>query len=243
MIKINNLYKSFGDFNVLNGVNLTVEENKILTIIGKSGTGKSVLLKSIIGLIEPDGGTIEIDGIDATGFDEEEFNKFIRPKMALVFQEGALWDSMTVAANIDLALQIQKHLGVVERKNRIKESLESVGLKDIENVYPGELSGGMLKRVAIARAIAMRPKYLLYDEPTTGLDPVLSNVINDLIKKINLEMGITSLIISHDIQGVEKISDYTAMLNNGKIILMCETKEMWNQDNQIFTDFIRGKII
>ncbi|NOX66421.1 MAG: ATP-binding cassette domain-containing protein [Chlorobi bacterium] len=242
MIKINNLHKSFGEFKVLNGVDLTVEENKILTIIGKSGTGKSVLLKNIIGLLEPDSGTIEIDGIDATGFNEEEFNKLIRPKMALVFQESALWDSMTVAANIDLALQIQKHLGEAERKKRIKESLESVGLKDIENVYPDELSGGMLKRAAIARAIAMRPKYLLYDEPTTGLDPVLSNVINNLIKKINVEMGITSLIISHDIQGVEKISDYTAMLFEGKIIVTCGAKKMWEQKNQIFNDFIRGKI-
>lgn len=242
MIKINNLYKSFGEFKVLNGVNLTVEENKILTIIGKSGTGKSVLLKNIIGLLKPDSGTIEIDSIDTTGFDEDEFNKFIRPKMALVFQDGALWDSMTIAANIDLALQIQKHLGEDERKKRIKESLESVGLKDVENVFPDELSGGMLKRAAIARAIAMRPKYLLYDEPTTGLDPVLSNIINNLIKKINVEMGITSLIISHDILGVEKISDYTAMLFEGKIIVTCKAKEMWAQENQIFNDFIKGKI-
>jgi len=243
MIKIKNLHKSFGDFKVLNGVDLTVEQNKILTIIGKSGAGKSVLLKNIIGLIEPDSGTIEIDGIDTTDFDEENFNKLIRPKMALVFQEGALWDSMTVASNIDLALQIQKHLDRSERKNRIKESLVAVGLKNIENVYPDELSGGMLKRAAIARAIAMRPKYLLYDEPTTGLDPVLSNVINNLIKKINVEMGITSLIISHDIRGVEKFSDYTAMLFEGKIIVTCGAKKIWEQENQIFYDFIRGKLI
>lgn len=242
MIKIKNLHKSFGDFKVLNGINLTVEENKILSVIGKSGTGKSVLLKSIIGLITHDSGTIEIDGINTSGFSEEEYNKLIRPKMALVFQNGALWDSMTIAANIDLALQIQQHLDKKERVKRIKESLEAVGLNNIENVYPNELSGGMLKRVAIARAIAMKPKYLLYDEPTTGLDPVLSNIINSLIKKLNVEFGITSLIISHDIKGVESISDYTAMLYEGEIILVCNAKEMWQQKNKIFNDFIRGKI-
>ena len=242
MIKIKNLHKSFGDFRVLTGIDLTVEENKILSIIGKSGTGKSVLLKNIIGLITPDKGRIEIDGIDTSGFGEEEFNKFIRTKMALVFQNGALWDSMTIGANIDLALQIQQHLNENEREKRIRESLDAVGLSNIENVYPNELSGGMLKRVAIARAIAMKPKYLLYDEPTTGLDPVLSNIINNLIKKLNVEFGITSLIISHDIKGVESISDYTAMLYEGKIILVCDTKNMWEQDNKIFNDFIRGKI-
>ncbi len=242
MIKINNIYKSFGNFKVLQGVNLNVEENKILSVVGKSGTGKSVLLKSILGLITYDKGNIEIDGINTNGFSEAEFNKYIRHKMTLVFQNGALWDSMTVGANIDLALQIQKHLDVTEREKRIKESLEAVGLINIRNVYPNELSGGMLKRAAIARAIAMKPKYLLYDEPTTGLDPILSNIINNLIKKLNVEMGITSLIISHDIKGVESISDDVAMLYEGKIILTCKAKEMWEQNNQIFNNFIRGKI-
>ncbi len=243
MIKIDNLYKAFGSFEVLKGVNLTVEDNKITSIVGKSGTGKSVLLKNIIGLISPDKGTIEIDNMDVTKFNEEEFNKSIRNKMALVFQNGALWDSLTIGANIELALQIQKHMDKADRQNRIRESLKAVELKNIENSYPGELSGGMLKRAAIARAIAMKPKYLLYDEPTTGLDPILSNVINNLIKKINVEMGITSLIISHDIKGVESISDNVAMLYEGEIIVTCDADKLWEEKNKIFYDFIRGKVI
>jgi len=242
MISIKNLHKTFGSKVVLNDVNLNVNEGEILSVIGKSGTGKSVLLKTIIGLLTQDKGEIEIDGINTTGFSEADFNKKIRFKTAMVFQEGALWDSMNIEENIDLALQIQKHLAEKERKRLIDESLEMVDLKGINNVYPEELSGGMMKRVAIARAIAMKPKYLLYDEPTTGLDPVLSNVINSLIKKLNTELNITSLIISHDISGVEKISDKVAMLYKGNIITVCDADKIWEQDNIIFNDFIRGKI-
>jgi phospholipid/cholesterol/gamma-HCH transport system ATP-binding protein len=242
MISIKNLHKTFGNKVVLNDVNLNVNEGEILSVIGKSGTGKSVLLKTIIGLLTQDKGEIEIDGINTTGFSEADFNKKIRFKTAMVFQEGALWDSMNIEENIDLALQIQKHLAEKERKRLIDESLEMVDLKGINNVYPEELSGGMMKRVAIARAIAMKPKYLLYDEPTTGLDPVLSNVINSLIKKLNTELNITSLIISHDISGVEKISDKVAMLYKGNIITVCDADKIWEQDNIIFNDFIRGKI-
>jgi len=242
MISIKNLHKTFGSKVVLNDVNLNVNEGEILSVIGKSGTGKSVLLKTIIGLLTQDKGEIEIDGINTTGFSEADFNKKIRFKTAMVFQEGALWDSMNIEENIDLALQIQKHLAEKERKRLIDESLEMVDLKGINNVYPEELSGGMMKRVAIARAIAMKPKYLLYDEPTTGLDPLLSNVINSLIKKLNTELNITSLIISHDISGVEKISDKVAMLYKGNIITVCDADKIWEQDNIIFNDFIRGKI-
>ncbi len=242
MIKIKNLHKAFGSKRVLDGVSLTVNEGEIFSIIGKSGTGKSVLLKTIIGLIEQDSGSVEIDGIDTTDFTEDDFNKYVRPKAAMVFQEGALWDSMTIEENIDLALQIQKHLSESERKKLILESLEMVDLHDVLNIYPEELSGGMMKRVAIARAVAMKPKYLLYDEPTTGLDPVLSNVINSLIKKLNDELKITSLIISHDIKGVESISDRVGMLYEGKIITVCKASEMWEEENEIFKNFIRGKI-
>ncbi len=242
MISIKNLHKAFGTKIVLNNVNLTITEGEILSVIGKSGTGKSVLLKSILGLLTPDRGEIEIDGINTTGFTESDYNKKIRLKAAMVFQEGALWDSMSIEENIDLALQIQKHLDEKERKRLIDESLDMVDLNGINNVYPDELSGGMMKRVAIARAIAMKPKYLLYDEPTTGLDPVLSNVINSLIKKLNTELKITSLIISHDIKGVESISDKVAMLYKGEIITVCKADKIWEQENKIFNDFIRGKI-
>ncbi|MCL4538288.1 MAG: ATP-binding cassette domain-containing protein [Bacteroidetes bacterium] len=228
---------------VLTGADLTLEDGEILTVIGKSGVGKSVLIKSIIGLIEPDSGRIIIDGVDVTNFSESRFNEDIRPSISFVFQGGALWDSMTVGANIDLALKLQESLDERERKARIEESLRLVDLGGVENIYPEELSGGMLKRASIARAIATRPKYLLYDEPTTGLDPILSNVIDELILKLNGELGITSLIISHDISGTERISNRVALIHDGKIVLTCDTKEMWYQDNDIFNEFINGKAV
>lgn len=240
MVEVKNIYKSFGSKEILSGVNLTLKDGEILSIIGKSGTGKSVLLKLIIGLISPDSGKIVVDGVDVTEFSEGEFNEKIRTKMSMVFQEGALWDSMTVAENIELALKIRKHLPEEERKQIISESLRLVGLDDVENKFPDELSGGMMKRAAIARAIAIRPKYLFYDEPTTGLDPVLSNIINGLILSLTKKLNTTALIISHDIDGVARISDRVAMLHEGKIILICNAKEMWNQQNEIFNHFIHG---
>ena len=241
MITIKNLHKSFGDFKVLNGINLTLKDNEVLSIIGKSGTGKSVLLKNLIGLITPDSGTITVDGINTTGFTEENYNKLIRPKVAFLFQEGALLDSMTVCENICLALRTKKDINEKDRREIAIESLKMVDLENIENVYPDELSGGMLKRAAIARAIAMKPKYLLYDEPTTGLDPQLSNLINDLIKRLNDELGITSLIITHDIQAAENISNRVAMLYEGMVKLVCDVKDFWKQEDIIFNNFIRGK--
>jgi len=243
MIEIRNLHKSFGKVKVLKGADLTLYDGEILTIIGKSGAGKSVLIKSIIGLIEPDSGTILIDGLDVTKFSESRFNQEVRPYISFVFQGGALWDSMTVGANIDLALKIQKGLDERERKRRIEESLRLVDLEGVENVYPEELSGGMLKRASIARAIATKPKYLLYDEPTTGLDPILSNVINELILKLNHELGISSLIISHDIVGTKRISDRVALLHEGQIVLTCNASEMRHQDDDIFNEFINGRAI
>ncbi len=243
MIEIHKLYKSFDKLDVLKGVELNILDGEILSVIGKSGVGKSVLIKSIINLIEPDEGRIIIDGIDVTGFSERDFNKKIRPKFSYVFQNGALWDSLTVGGNIDLALQIERRLDKKERNHRIAESLGMVELGEIKDIYPDELSGGMLKRAAIARAIATQPKYLLYDEPTTGLDPVLANVINNLIKKLNDELGITAIIITHDIKGAQNISDRIAMLFEGKIILTCPADELMNQDNEIFNNFISGKVV
>ncbi len=243
MLEIKNLKKSFGKNTVLDGVNLTIREGEIVSVIGMSGTGKSVLLKNIIGLLVPDEGRIIFDGQDITDYSEQQYNHYVRPYMSMVFQQGALWDSMTVGENIDLALKIQKHLTPEERQKRIRESLKMVGLPPIENEYPEELSGGMIKRVAIARAIATHPRYLLYDEPTTGLDPVLTTMIDELILKLNRELGTTSLVISHDISSVEKISNRVAMLHRGKIILECPVEEMWHQQNKIFNQFIHGEVI
>lgn len=242
MVKIENLHKQFDKRVILDDVNLSWNDGEVLTIIGKSGTGKSVLLKSIIGLIKPDSGTVTMDGQVISRYSEKEYNLHVRNQMSMVFQEGALWDSMTVGENIELALRIHKHLGDDERKKVVLETLEMVGLGRIENEYPENLSGGMVKRVAIARAVATRPKYMLYDEPTTGLDPVLSNVINSLIAQLNRDLDVSSLIISHDVESMQKISDRIAMLYQGNIIHSCRAKDMWNQNNDIFNKFIHGEV-
>lgn len=242
MVKIENISKTFGSKIILDGLSLELNEGEILSVIGKSGTGKSVLLKCIIGLEKVDSGSILIDDERVTDFNEREFNERIRPKMSMIFQQGALWDSMTIEENIDLALKIRKNLPEDERRQLVRESLELVDLKGVEKMYPDELSGGMAKRAAFARGAAIRPKYLLYDEPTTGLDPVLSNIINDLIVELNQKLGTTSLVISHDIQGVEHISHRIAMLYKGNILLTCDKKDLWNQNNAIFNHFIHGDI-
>ncbi len=240
MVEIHNLKIGFNGKKILDGINLTVREGEILSIIGISGTGKSVLLKNIIGLLKPDEGTILVDGLEITQMTEAELNTYIRTKMNMVFQYGALWDSMTIEQNIRLGLKYNKDIPDSEQIRMVKESLAMVGLEGIEDKYPEELSGGMKKRVGIARAIALHPKYLLYDEPTTGLDPVLSNTINDLIVKLNREMNITSIVITHDIASIEKISHRVGMLYHGKMIHICQAKEMWQQDNEIFNKFIHG---
>lgn len=243
MVVVENLAKSFNGTKVLDNVNLTLNDGEVLTIIGMSGVGKSVLAKSIIGLIEPDAGRILLDGVDITHLTEEEYNTQVRNKMSFIFQQGALWDSMTIEQNIELALSIRKSLTRAERVRLIVESLELVGLKqEVMRMYPEELSGGMIKRVSIARAIAARPKYLLYDEPTTGLDPVLAHVINELIQKLHRELKTTSLIISHDIENLQKFSERVAMLHEGRIITVCRASEMWEQENEVFSRFIRGEM-
>ncbi len=242
MLVIENLRKQFGSNIVLEDVNLTLGDGEVLTVIGMSGIGKSVLAKAIIGLIETDSGKILLDGEDITLFTEAEFNQNVRDRMSMVFQQGALWDSMTIKENIDLALNIRKNLSLAERDELIRDSLGMVGLKDAEDLYPEELSGGMIKRAAIARAIAARPKYLIYDEPTTGLDPVLRNVVNDLIITLHRELKTTSLIISHDIESLQKFSERVALLHNGRIVNVCSASEIWKQDNETFNSFIHGEV-
>lgn len=241
MLVIEHLHKRFDSHLVLDDVNLTLNDGEVLTVIGMSGIGKSVLAKAVIGLIEPDGGRIILDGEDITGFSEFEYNERVRDKMSMVFQQGALWDSFTVRENIDLALNIRKNLALAERRELVRESLRMVGLDGVEERYPEELSGGMIKRAAIARAIAARPKYLIYDEPTTGLDPVLRTMVNDLIVRLHRELKTTSLIISHDIESLQKFSERVALLHNGRIVTVCPVSEIWEQDNKIFNSFIRGE--
>jgi len=243
VVIIEHLKKSFNGTEVLSDVNLTLNDGEVLTIIGMSGIGKSVLAKSIIGLIEPEGGRILLDGRDIAHLTEEQYNGEVRNQMSFIFQQGALWDSMTIEQNIQLALSVRKNLSRADREALTVESLELVGLKpEVKDMFPEELSGGMIKRASIARAIAARPKYLLYDEPTTGLDPVLANIINDLIVKLHRELKTTSLIISHDIVSLQKFSQRVAMLHNGRIITVCPASEMWQQDNETFSGFIRGQV-
>ena len=226
----------------MNGLELTLKDNEVLTIIGRSGAGKSVLLKIIIGLINPDEGKIFIDGEEITNYTEDEMNEKVRIKIGMVYQYDALWDSMTIGENLKLGLKIKKSFSEEEMNKKVKESLDMVEMPDIQNDYPEELSGGMKKRIAIARAIIMNPKYLIYDEPTTGLDPVLTNTIDNLIVKLNKEREITSLVISHDIGSAEKISHRIGMIHNGKIINICSADKLWEQDDETFNKFIKGDI-
>ncbi len=241
MLVVEKLKKEMHGQVILDGVDLKIDDGSRHVVVGKSGAGKSVLLKAIIGLVEPDGGRIFLDGDDVTLLSESEYNTRVRSIMSMVFQQGALWDSMTVAENIDLALNLRTHLTLAERRDVVSESLELVGLAGSNNKYPEELSGGMLKRAAIARAIAIRPRYLLYDEPTTGLDPVLTNMVVDLITSLNERLNVTALIISHDIASIPRLSDTVSMLHEGRIVATCPSAEMWDIDNPVFRNFIRGK--
>ena len=240
MVELIDISKSFNGTVVLNGLNLILNDYEVHSLIGQSGVGKTVLIKIILGLIRPDKGRVFIDGEDVTNYSEDEMNEHVRTKIGMVYQNGALWDSMTIGENLKLVLQIKKVISEEEINLKVKESLELVEMPDFENKYPEELSGGMKKRIAVARAIILKPKYIIYDEPSTGLDPVLTNTIDDLITKLNKEQKITSLVISHNIKSAEKISDRISMLYNGKIIHTCNAKEIWNQDDEIFNKFIHG---
>ncbi len=240
MIELRNISKSFNGIPVLEGINLEVEDREVLTIMGQSGAGKSVLIKIIIGLLAPDGGRIILDGVDITDYTEDQMNETVRTKIGMVYQYDALWDSMSIGDNLKLALRIKKDLSERDMDLKVRESLDMVELPDVQSQFPEELSGGMKKRIAVARAIIMKPKYIVYDEPTTGLDPVLTNTIDNLIVKLNKEQNITSLVISHDIRSAEKISDVVSMIHKGKIVHTCRAAELWSQHNDTFNKFIHG---
>lgn len=240
MIELKDISKFFNDTAVLDGVSLEVNDGEVLTIIGQSGAGKSVLMKIIIGLLSPDGGRIIIDGDDVTDYTETQMNETVRTKIGMVYQYDALWDSMSIGDNLKLALRIKKDLSEEDMDIEVKESLDMVELPDVGRQFPEELSGGMKKRIAVARAIIMKPKYIVYDEPTTGLDPVLINTIDNLIVKLNREQNITSLVISHNVRSAERISDRITMIHKGKVVHTCKAAEMWNQNNETFNKFING---
>ena len=218
MIKVENLYKSFETKKVLQGVSLEVKDGETLVIIGGSGTGKSILLKNLVGLIKPDSGKIIIDGIDVTKTDKKNLRE-IQKKIGFLFQEAALFDSLTIEENVSFGMKNLTNLSEQEMKKRVSACLNMVGLSsDIEKLKPSALSGGMKKRVGLARSIAYQPKYIFYDEPTTGLDPIMSDVIGELIIHLKKELKVSSIVVTHDMNSAYKIADRIIMLYLGKVI-------------------------
>ena len=238
MIKIIDVHKHFNENNVLRGVNLEVNDGETLTIIGGSGSGKTVLLRHIVGLFLAEKGIVEVDGVNLGTVDENELHE-VQKKIGFLFQDGALFDSMSAGENVAFGL---RHQGLPENliRKKVSECLSYVGLSDVEKVRPSELSGGMKKRVALARAIARDPKYMLYDEPTTGLDPIFSDVINELILDLQKNLKMTSIVVTHDLKSVYKVSTRVAMLLEGKIIATGTPDEIKNTTNPYVQQFING---
>lgn len=241
MIEIIDLHKSFNNLKVLKGVNLSISDKEVIAIIGKSGCGKSVFLKHIIGLLKPDSGRIIIDGTDITNLSGKELDK-VRDKLGVVFQGGALFDSLTVFGNIAFPLREKTTLSKKEIRERVLSALADVGLKGIENKYPAELSGGMRKRVAVARALVTEPKIILFDEPSTGLDPILLHAIHDLIIQTHKKYGFTGIIISHEIPEIFDVADRIAMMHDGVIVGVGTPEEIKNTDNPYIKQFITGSL-
>ncbi len=239
MIEIRNLTKTLNGRKVLDDVNLDVNSGDALSIIGQSGCGKSVLLKHIIGLMKPDSGSIKIDGEDIVSAKESRVYE-IRKKIAMVFQTAALFDSMNVFDNVAFGLFEHRRFSESEIARIVYEKLALVNLSNTEKMLPAELSGGMRKRVGIARAAAMAPKILLYDEPTTGLDPITSDVINNLIADTNKKLNVTSIIVTHDMKSAYKISNRIAMLYKGRIEGVDSAEKIQNTNNPVIHQFING---
>lgn len=241
IIEIKNLYKSFNSHPVLNDINLSVQEGEIISLLGASGTGKSVLLKELIGLIKPDKGDIFVMGKNVAQMNEDALIK-LRVHVGMLFQGAALFDSLTVFENIAYPLREHLHLSEAEIRSRVSEKLQLVGLKGIESKMPEELSGGMKKRVGLARAIATDPEIILYDEPTTGLDPITAQRINVLIMELQKKLGITTIVVTHDLHCVKTVSDRIAMLHEGKIIVVGTWQEIASCPLKEVKDFISGNI-
>ncbi len=238
MIEIIDLHKSFGTNKVLRGVNLIIKEGESLAIIGRSGCGKSVLLKHIVGLLSPDEGYIKFEGKIINNLERKELYE-VRRKFGFLFQGAALFDSMTVEENVSLALvESENRMSPEEIKKIVAEKLELVGLPGTQNLKPSELSGGMKKRVGLARALVTNPKYILYDEPTTGLDPIMSDSIDDLIKDLNEKLKVTSVIVTHDMFSVKNTADKIAMIHEGKIYFTGTPQEVLESKDPVIQKFI-----
>jgi phospholipid/cholesterol/gamma-HCH transport system ATP-binding protein len=239
MIKLKDVYKSFGDKKVLQGFSLDVTEGETMVIIGYSGTGKSVAIKHIVGLLEPDSGTVFVDGLEVPTLPRRELYA-LRARIGYVFQFAALFDSMSIGDNVAMGLR-KLDMKPDEIRDRVTEALRLVDLPDTENRFPAELSGGMRKRVGIARAIALRPTYILYDEPTTGLDPVTSAVIDELMLRMRKQLGVTGVVITHDMRSAYTVGSRIAMLYDGRVRQVGTVDEIRNTQDPVVRQFIERR--
>ena len=239
MIEFKNLYKSYDSKVIINNLNLKIKTAETKVIIGRSGAGKSVLLKTINGLVKPDSGTIEVDGVDVTKLSEREFNK-IRMEMGMVFQNGALFDSLSVAENVSFVLDEFMNLDRNVVREKVADALSLVGLKGVEHLMPASLSGGMRKRVSLARVLCMEPQIIFYDEPTTGVDPVTADALNNLINELRDKLKVTSIVVTHDMNAAFKVADSVAMLYCGSIIADGSVEEIRRSQHPVVHQFING---
>jgi phospholipid/cholesterol/gamma-HCH transport system ATP-binding protein len=239
MIKIRGLHKSYGEQSVISGVDLDIHDGETLVILGRSGSGKSVLVKHLLGLNIPDSGSIEMDDLQVVGLSRKEIYK-LRSRFGYLFQGAALFDSMTVGENVGLGLVENTKMSESEIAAIVTDRLQMVGMEGVEDKKPSELSGGMKKRAGLARAIAMDPEVIIYDEPTTGLDPIMSDLIGDLILDLQERLKITSVVVTHDMTLCYKIADKVAMLFEGKIIFHGTVEELKNTEDAIVRQFIEG---
>jgi len=240
MIQLENVHKAFGANQVLTGFTLEVREGETMCLIGYSGTGKSVAIKHIVGLLEPDEGTVFVDGLEVPKLSRRDLYA-LRARIGYVFQFSALFDSLTVSQNVAMGLRQQGKLSEHEIETRVMEALDLVDLPSSGSTLPIELSGGMRKRVGIARAIALRPKYLLYDEPTTGLDPVTAAVINELMVRMQKTLGVTGIVITHDMKSAYRVGTRIAMLYEGKVRYVGTVAEIQHVDDPVVRQFIEGR--
>jgi phospholipid/cholesterol/gamma-HCH transport system ATP-binding protein len=238
-IHVRGLEKSLGGKSILRGIDLDVHTGETMVVLGGSGQGKSVMLRHLNGLLRPDRGEVVIDGERLTDLSEDQFGS-IRLKIAMVFQGGALFDSLNVYQNVAYPLEEHTMMGEVDIQDRVREVLAMVELKDVENLYPEELSGGMRKRVALARAIALEPRAVLYDEPTTGLDPITSHKVSVLIRSLQERLGLTSVVVTHDIRSALTVGDRFALLDNGRVHFTGTAVETRRSRDELVHEFIRA---
>lgn len=242
MIRIEGLHKSFGDKVVLDGASLQVNKGESMVVIGGSGTGKSVLLKHIVRLLEPDSGNVFVEGVDISTLNTKELYD-IRKRIGLVFQEAALFDSMNVWENVGFTYLRAKKMTDTDIKEHAVETLKLVGLSNVEDLMPSQLSGGMRRRVGLARVLSYKPDIILYDEPTTGLDPIMADAVNELIIEMREKLSVTSVTITHDMASAYKIADRISMLYLGKVVQTGTPDEIKHTDNPVVRQFVTGSAV